>query len=337
MGRKRRPAAHHGVLLVDKPGGITSHDVVGRVRKALGQRQVGHTGTLDPMATGLMVVTAGKATRLGRFLEATEKAYVGEVTLGVSTDSFDADGEVVETAEVPALDPAAIEAAAASLRGEIDQRVPAFSAVKVDGQRLYKAARAAREAGAGDEAKEAAPPPVRRVTVHALDVLSVDGPRLQIHARVSKGTYIRSLAVALGDALGLPAHLSALRRTAVGDFTVAAAKAVDDPELLTALVPPAASLGFLPALHVRAEAAHHVGFGRALRVDQVRAEGAFSAGDPVRVLGPDGALLAVATAEVDEAGLTRCPGRTPALRYACVLVDSPQSPDLGSPNRENPT
>lgn len=310
MGR-RRPAEHHGVLVVDKPEGITSHDVVGRLRRIFGQRQIGHTGTLDPMATGVIVATLGRATRLGRFLEATEKAYEGTVRLGVATTTYDAEGEVVETRDVPPLDDDEVAAAAATLRGRLEQEVPAYSAVKVGGERLYAKARR-------DEAIEL---PKREVVVHALEILGREGPDVRVRARVSKGTYIRSLAVQLGAALGLPAHLRRLRRTEVGPFTLADAARLDDPELgPQRLIPPERAVAFLPAVRLDAAAASRVPFGQAPRGEQLTVEGAFDAGDPIRVLAPDGALLAIAEAKQDAAGLGRGPAKAPAIGFCCVLV-----------------
>ena len=213
MARKPREAKHHGVALVDKPAGVTSHDVVQQLRKNLGQRQIGHTGTLDPAATGLMICTAGKATRLGRFLEALDKEYVGVAYLGRSTDTYDAEGTTVAEMPVPELTTDDIEAAFAKLRGQLVQAVPIFSAVKVDGERLYAKARR------GEQVEL----PKREVSIHELELLSFDGTSVSFRTSVSKGTYIRTLAVQLGDCLGLPAHLSALRRTRVGDHKVGSA------------------------------------------------------------------------------------------------------------------
>lgn len=316
MGRRRRPAAHHGVLLVDKPKGPTSHDVVARVRRHYGQPQVGHTGTLDPMATGLMVVTLGKATRLAQFLEATEKTYLGTITLGVSTTTYDAEGEVVETAPVLELTVEQVEAAARGLVGELQQEVPAFSAVKVGGERLYAKARRQEEVEL----------PVRTVVIHRLEVLRVEGAEVDVEVTVSKGTYIRSLAVQLGAALGLPAHLSALRRTGVGPYRVGDAwpapePGAERPDPLPTLIPPGEAVAFLPALFADPIAAEGVAFGRQVLAGRAKGEG-FRAGDPVRVVAPDGALLAVGHATVDAAALAEAPPGEPAVRYACVLVDT---------------
>jgi tRNA pseudouridine55 synthase len=204
-------SALHGFLVVDKPGGLTSHDVVARVRRAAGRRsRVGHAGTLDPMATGVLVLALGVATRLLEYATGQDKRYRAELTLGVETDTYDADGRVVaeRTADVSAAE---LERALAPLRGQIEQRPPAFSAVQVGGRRLYDLARRG----------EAVEPPVRRVTIHELALLEWRPPRATIELLCSKGTYVRSLAHDLGRALGCGAHLSALRRLASGAFELA--------------------------------------------------------------------------------------------------------------------
>jgi len=213
LSRSRRaPARHHGLLLVDKPGGQTSHDVVSAVRRLFGQRQVGHAGTLDPLATGLLPVLLGQGTKLSQWATADDKTYETTARLGQRTDTLDAEGTVVEQQPVPdPLDPAALEAALAPLRGRIPQRVPAYSAVKVEGQRLYQRARAG-------EAVEA---PSRPVTIHELTPLGYTPPRLSLRVHCSKGTYIRQLVSDVGDALGCGAHVEVLRRTRVGALDVA--------------------------------------------------------------------------------------------------------------------
>jgi tRNA pseudouridine55 synthase len=199
----------HGVLVVDKPSGLTSHDVVARVRRALGTRSVGHAGTLDPMATGVLVVAVGEATKLAAYLTEEAKEYVATVMLGSLTDSLDADGRVVAEAPVPPeLGPREVEAAFVAFRGTLRQRAPEVSAIKQDGERLYRRARRG-------EVVEA---PVREVEVHALELLAVEGPRIELRVRCSKGFYVRALARDVAQALGTVGHLSALRRTRSGNF-----------------------------------------------------------------------------------------------------------------------
>jgi tRNA pseudouridine55 synthase len=213
-----------GLAVVDKPAGWTSHDVVARCRKHFGQKRVGHAGTLDPDATGVLLVGLGRVTRLMRFLTALRKSYEGEVVLGVATSTLDASGDVVATYDMStvALDDA--RAAATKFVGEIDQVPPMVSAVKVGGRRLHELARK------GEEVERDA----RRVTVHRFDVEPGPEPGVfRIAVDCSSGTYIRTLAADLGAELGGGAHLRNLRRTSVGSFTVTEAHGLDDLSVLT--------------------------------------------------------------------------------------------------------
>ena len=197
-----------GILVVDKPAGRTSFDVVKAVRKASGERRVGHAGTLDPMATGILVVCFGAATRVIEEIQSGEKVYVARVTLGRETNTYDAEGETVAEADPSAVTREDLDAALESFRGEISQVPPMYSALKRQGKPLYELARQ------GIEVEREA----RQVTVRRLEVLDWSSPDLSLELSVSKGTYIRSIAHDLGLALGVGAHLSALRRTAVGPF-----------------------------------------------------------------------------------------------------------------------
>lgn len=200
-----------GVLVVDKPRGPTSHDVVARARRALGTRAIGHAGTLDPMATGVLVLAVGEATKLVSHLTAQDKEYEAVVALGVETHSLDADGEIVEERRVPAeLSPEAVRSAAARFVGAIEQRPPAVSAIKVGGRALHRRVRAG-------EAVEA---PMRRVEVRRIDVLQVGPREISLRVESGKGFYVRSLARDLARALDTVGHLTALRRIRSGDFTV---------------------------------------------------------------------------------------------------------------------
>src|SRR6478752_7517825 len=206
---RRRPPTVHGLVIVDKPAGVTSHDVVGVLRHRLGERRVGHAGTLDPDATGVLLVGVGKVTRLLRFLTALGKRYEAEVVFGTTTSTLDAAGEVTATFAMDDLDVTQVRAAAARLTGEIMQVPPMVSALKVDGRRLHELARE------GIEVERAARP----VTVHSFTVEpTADRLVYRIAVHCSSGTYVRSLAADLGELLGGGAHLRALRRTAVGSF-----------------------------------------------------------------------------------------------------------------------
>ncbi len=255
----------HGVFVVDKQPGLTSFDVVARVRRAARERRVGHAGTLDPMATGVLVVCLGEATKLVPYLMDAEKEYRATARLGVSTDTDDAapGSKVLETASPEALQglrPEAVHAALAALIGEVVQRPPRFCALKVDGERLYDRARRDLDA-AGEAALEAelvAKQRTIRVDAITVENLSLVGPAPEVTftVRCGKGTYIRALARDLGDRLGVGAHLTALRRLRVGPFSVAEACSIDDIARGTVIPHDmVAALGHLPRLVVGAELA----------------------------------------------------------------------------------
>jgi tRNA pseudouridine55 synthase len=212
-----------GILLVDKPQGVTSHDVVARARRLLGTRKVGHAGTLDPMATGLLLLGVDSATRLLTYLVGLDKEYLATIRLGVATDTDDAEGEVVATTDASGVSDAAVAAGILALTGGIRQVPSTFSAIKVDGRRAYDRARAG-------EAVELA---ARNVTIHAFELLASrrEGAVVDLDVRVvcSSGTYVRALARDLGAGLGVGGHLTALRRTRVGPFGVADAVQLPDP------------------------------------------------------------------------------------------------------------
>jgi len=265
-----------GLAVVDKPAGCTSHDVVGRCRRIFGQRKVGHGGTLDPDATGVLLVGLGRATRLLRYLSALPKSYEGEVVLGAATSTLDDSGEVLERFDMSSVTLAAVQAAATGFVGAIDQIPPMVSAVQIGGRRLHELARAGIEVDR----------PSRRVTVARYDVSPGAEPGVfRIEVDCSSGTYVRALAADVGTALGGGAHLRRLRRTAVGQFTVSGATALDD--LAEGDVrPPAAAVGHLSPVSVGAEVAEAVSYGKVLDVD-------WSGTGPWAVLDRDGRLLAV--------------------------------------------
>lgn len=268
-----------GFAIVAKEPGWTSHDVVARARKLLGTRKVGHAGTLDPDATGVLVLGVGRATRLLRFITALPKTYTATVVLGVETATLDASGEVTARHDMSGVTRAAIERAAAGLVGDIEQVPPMVSAIKVGGRRLHELARAGEEI-------EREP---RSVTVHRLDVRDVDlgvgGGTFTIEVECSSGTYIRTLGADIGAALGGGAHIRDLVRTSVGSFGLDAARPLDRIELLS----PAEGLADLPAVAVGPDLAIEVGHGKVLDAARLGAEGS----GPWAVHGPDGQLLAV--------------------------------------------
>jgi tRNA pseudouridine55 synthase len=280
-----------GVLVVDKPAGPTSFDVVKRVRRALGAEKAGHAGTLDPLATGVLAVCVDDAVKLQQWLADGDKAYDATVAFGAATSTEDAEGEVTERGDPSGLTPAAIEAALPRFLGEIDQVPPMFSAVRIGGRRLHEAARKGEEV----------PREARRVRVDALELEALepagaDGlARARLRVRCGKGTYVRTLAADLGRALGVPAHLAALRRTAASGFALAGAIPLEEVEALgrasrdalrARLVPPAEALGFLPAVAVDAAEARALAQGKILRREA-------PAGALLRALGPGGRLVAL--------------------------------------------
>jgi tRNA pseudouridine55 synthase len=267
-------ATPDGLLLIDKPSGITSHDAVDRVRRALGVRKVGHAGTLDPMATGLLLMGVGRATRLLRFLGELPKEYEGDGVLGVETDTLDAEGEVVRRDEDGAsrVSEAALRGAMLSQVGDLSQTPPAYSAVKVEGERLYKAARRG-------EAREAPP---RKVHVDAFALESFAPPSFSFTVRCSSGTYVRSLVRDVGAALECGAHLSRLRRTAIGAFTADEGRPPEDPG---EPLPVVAAVEHLPSVDLSAEEATAASNGRIL--------GPAGIEGPYRVHAPDGTLVGI--------------------------------------------
>jgi tRNA pseudouridine55 synthase len=223
MLQSQPPKEMEGILLVDKPRDHTSHDVVARLRGKLKMKRIGHAGTLDPMATGLLVILVGKATKVSQYLVSLDKEYEGTIELGKVTDTQDADGEVMETRPVPPMTEAELLSTVKTFLGDQYQMPPMYSAIKIDGQPLYKAARKGEDV-------EREP---RFIRVMSWDVLRFASPQIDFRLRCTKGTYVRTLAHDLGAKLGCGAHLSALRRTATDKFTVAQALTLDQIQALT--------------------------------------------------------------------------------------------------------
>ncbi len=267
-----------GILLLDKPVGLGSNAVLGMAKRVLGIRKAGHTGTLDPMASGLLVLCFGEATKVAGFLLDSDKAYLAEVRLGTVTDTDDAEGEIVQQRPVPDLDETAIEQALAPLRGPIQQVPPMYSALKQGGERLYRKARR------GENVER----PARPVTIHELELMGWDGERLRLGVHCSKGTYVRSLARDLGEALGCGGHLSALRRIRSVPFEVSDAVDLDDLREMNrdqarALLKPAdQALVALPEVRLDETASARLLTGQRLAGLDHRASGL------VRVYGPQG-------------------------------------------------
>ena len=273
-----KPAASSGLAVIDKPAGWTSHDVVAKCRGIFGTKKVGHSGTLDPMATGVLVLGVGRGTRLMRFLSGLPKTYEAGIAFGVETDSLDADGEVTATHQMAAPTEEGLAAAAAELTGDIRQVPPMVSAVKVGGRRLHQLAR---------EGKEVRRDP-RPVTVSRFELAPTEDPMVwRASIDCSSGTYVRVLAADLGHALGGGAHLCELRRTAVGPFGVEEAEPMESATVL----PLAEIARVLQPVGTGEEQAALVANGQVLSLDSLGVP-AGSTG-PWAVLGPDGTLLAV--------------------------------------------
>jgi len=273
----------NGLLLVDKPQGLTSHDVVARVRRILRERRVGHAGTLDPMATGLLVIAVGASTRLLRFAQDEDKIYTGRVQLGTATDSLDADGAVTAEASVPTISQADADAAAARFLGDIDQVPPMVSAIKVGGRRLHELAREGIEV-------ERAP---RRISIHSFTLTSTDDPTIwEFRVVCSVGTYVRVLLAEWASALGTLGHLVALRRESSGGHSVDDALTIEDLETAVAhdqsvLAPPRAFVEQLPELTLNEQEI------RAVRMGQRFFRAEMLEGPEIAALDAHGALVAM--------------------------------------------
>ncbi len=297
-----------GVLVIDKPEGPTSHDVVARVRRVCGTRRVGHTGTLDPMATGVLPLVLGRATRLSRFVTQSDKAYEAEIRLGLTSDTYDAMGRTPPADEPPPGGPGAratalphsmreIEEALRPFRGSFLQTPPAFSAKKVDGVRAYARAREGQRV-------DLAPVPV---TVHALELLGFEGDRVTVRIDCSAGFYVRALAHELGERLGCGARLEALRRVRSGPYELSVAVALDtlerDPGLASShLIPVRDLLPSLRTVVVNPRGARRVAHGHDIDPGDIASAGAPEMGasddaSPVRLVDEQGSLLAIGTPE----------------------------------------
>ena len=303
-------SAASGLVIVDKPGGMTSHDVVARVRRLAGTRKVGHAGTLDPMATGVLVVGVEKATRLLGYLTLTEKEYAATIRLGQSTSTDDAEGEITGTGSAAGVSAAALtepelQQAVAALTGEIRQVPPAVSAIKVDGQRAYRLTRA----GAAPELK-ARPVTVYEFTVTAMRRVKGDGEvagLLDVDAivRCSSGTYIRALARDLGAALGTGGHLTRLRRTRVGGYRIEDARTLEQLAGRFEVLPLAqAAAAAFPSRTLTADEARRLSHGGRLTVSTAAspaADAVPAAPTTAAAYAPDGTLIALVTEESGQA------------------------------------
>jgi tRNA pseudouridine55 synthase len=287
-------ASLSGVLVVDKPAGPTSFEVVARVRRALKARKAGHAGTLDPAATGVLVVCLGDAVRLQQFLTDGEKGYEATVAFGAATDTQDAEGKVVAEGDPSGLTEEGVRSGLARFLGEISQVPPMYSAVRVGGRRLHEAARAGEEV-------DRSPRQVRITTLELLDLEPPGAARRlgRLSVRCSKGTYVRTLAADLGASLGVPAHLAALRRTSSSGFTLGQATPLEQLEAMAGqggpealrdrLVSPALALGTMPEARLELAEAVALAHGKSLPADP-------QLGGKVRAVDAHGRLVAVCEA-----------------------------------------
>lgn len=276
----------NSVLIIDKPSGFTSHDVVSRVRRLIGQRSVGHLGTLDPMATGVLPLVTGNFTRLAQFYMHSEKSYEGTIRFGFSTDTYDAEGEATSAPRSVALAPEQLEACAANFRGTLQQTPPPFSAKKIAGVPAYKLARKGREV---------ALQPVE-VEVKQFECCLIAPDRAEFRAHVSSGTYLRSLAHDMGQKLGCGAHLESLRRTAVAEFELSDAHTLAELESAAAshsmeslCVHPRKLLPALPSVTANDEMAARVRTGQSVNLPDL------SRSRQVKVFVGQAGLIAIAT------------------------------------------
>jgi tRNA pseudouridine55 synthase len=290
----QRPEGPTGILLIHKAAGWTSHDVVAKARRLTGQRRIGHTGTLDPMATGLLVLCLGRATRLVEYMTAHDKRYEGVIRLGVRTETDDAEGAVIAEAPVPALMEERLRELEAQFSGPLQQRPPAYSAIKVGGERAYAAARR------GD----ALDLPARPVEVHSIDLTVRDDSTLSVAVHCGPGTYIRSIARDIGEALGCGGHLTALSRTSVGAFSLFKAVSLAELEqvcsagMLDELLLPADE-GMLDADAAILGEEHAGALLHGIRV----VTGAVEAANPVRLYDTAGTFIG--TGSIEESGELR--------------------------------
>jgi len=298
---------YHGVLLVNKPLRMSSHDAVGEVRRAVGQRRVGHTGTLDPLADGLLVMCLGRATKIARHLSGRDKVYLAEIHLGLTSSTCDAEGLDPDQSpsEVPDLTVVELDSRLERFRGHIKQTVPAYSAVQVDGQRLYKLARKGH----------AVELPEREVDIHRLEIISFAPPILKLKVTCSSGTYIRTLAHDIGQELGCGAYLSQLRRESVGDLHLRDAltpenlrRSHESGELSDRLLRIDQVLD-MGAVIVQASFADRIVTGPPLRSDDVASiERPFDSGETILLKNEQGLALATGRARVASDEFTRADG-----------------------------
>jgi tRNA pseudouridine55 synthase len=309
---------YDGLLLIDKPSGMSSHDVVQQVRRILGQREIGHTGTLDPLATGLLVLCLGKATKVSRFITEQTKTYLAEIRLGLKSSTYDQEGvdPDEQPAVIPELDSENLDSILNRIRGKSVQKVPAFSAVRINGQHLYELARC----GVHVELPE------REVEFFEIKLLEFSLPYIRLRVSCSKGTYIRTMANDIGEMIGCGGYLSNLRRTEVGAYSLKQAvdlksleQAVVNETIPLFVIPIETALPF-PSITLSEEFSEYVHHGRTPQWQDVMAiEGGFQSGDTIVAKNPHGIALAVAVAGAASSDYGAIESK-PVSSYLRVLV-----------------
>ena len=306
-----------GILLLDKPKGITSHDLVDEVRKILKQKRVGHTGILDPAATGLMVMLLGKGTLFSAHLTGSDKRYTAVIEFGKTTDTFDSEGKTVTQCDPGTVSEADFKTACEGFIGEINQLIPAYSAVKVKGKRMYKSAREGEEI----------PPKYKDVEIYDIEILSFDWPEVTIIIKCGPGTYVRSLAYELGQKLGVGAYLKKLVRTGVGKFNLKTAMQLDDlkqshedGQILNVVKPLVEALPDKPTITIRPEYYNSVLEGRPFikrYLDHTDYKG--PGGCISLLLGPDKKVLAMAKLNYNWGSFNRLESRDVLGSYVRII------------------
>jgi tRNA pseudouridine55 synthase len=305
----------NGFLFLDKPEGITSFGVVRKARRLLGVKKIGHCGTLDPLATGLLILCVGKATKLAQFIIGEKKSYTVDVMLGWKSTTYDRDGELTEVGSTDNVNRAKIEAALSLFSGTIKQRPPIFSALKHRGKALYKYARE----------NKSVVPAEREVHIYDIEITDFDLPRLSLRLTCSKGTYVRSLVHDLGESLGCGGYVDALRRTSIGEINIEQAITMENFEKIAAsgkatdLLIDMVDLLPFPSVFLSDDASIHINDGVEIRSDDiVRTESPLSISQVVAIRGREGELLAVGRSLLDE-GHLRSGGATRAIEYIRVI------------------
>lgn len=293
-------ALYNGITSMNKASGLTSHDVIDCLRRITGQKKIGHTGTLDPMATGLLLICFGRATKLTQFLTDWDKSYRAEITLGFVSNTLDRGGKIEASGAVPEISEQDMEVVLDRFRGKIKQKIPAYSAVKVDGRELYKYARKGQEVET----------PTREIEITSLKLLSFESPVLKIEVACSKGTYIRTLADDIGREIGCGAYLSGLERIAVGPFKIDAATTLPEVEefhksqKFNDLVKPIEQVLDFPIIGIRRMAAETICNGGLIKSDDiVSRQNEFDTGALLSIADENGQILAIGKATCDSVSL----------------------------------